>query len=76
MTFAEWRVGTEEISEYRALRGFYFNVLTRRSVGAGPLYVFRREPFTWPIRTDLDRPFDWEQDAVSGEFANRPTPTI
>jgi len=70
MTFTGWRVGTRDLAEFCELRGFYFNVLTRRPTpGEGPRYVFVRGPFTWPIRCDLDRPFDWATDAVSGEFS-------
>jgi hypothetical protein len=68
MKFTGWQVGMSEIAEIIGVAVETQNPLTGKWKPVGGVHLFARLPFTWPIRTDLDRPFDWELDVVSGEF--------
>lgn len=68
MKFTDWRIRNVEFCEITGVVVTEFNPLTGRTKPVRGVALFASLPFSWPIRTDLDRPFDWELDVVSGEF--------
>lgn len=71
MSFTDWRIRMADVCGFCEVRGYDLDVFTGEPIPhptRGGRHLFWSQPFSWPIRTDLDRPFDWELDAVSGEF--------